>query len=228
MTFILNALHKDFSLIASDRKGTTNDPVTLKMNGTTINIVPRGTLTIEGIQKIHLSKIGDIAIGYAGNTADHNYKDRINTIGSISSALHLIRNHMEEFLSHDHRHILKTNSFMNNQGIATYYESETGTYFSNFYEFSPIHNCTRLYSGNEGRLIHVGSGSRVFESAVGLEEINRFIESLQSSDDIPSYVEWMREAYKKVTAMDEGSGEEMVLFVGTKQNPCFVEFSQTD
>jgi len=55
MTFILNVLHKDFSLIASDRKGTTKGPVTLEANGQTINIVSKGTITIEGVQKIHIS-----------------------------------------------------------------------------------------------------------------------------------------------------------------------------
>ena len=130
---------------------------------------------------------------------------------------------MEEFLVQDHKRLLETQSFTENAGIATYHEFETGMFFSNIYTFSPIHNYTRLYSGHEeGCLIHIGSGSSCFSSAVGSEEIDRFAQSLKSLDDIPSCVDWMKQAYKKVGAKDEGTGEEMVFFVATKENPCFV------
>ena len=228
MTFILNVLNKDFSLIASDRKGTTEGPVTLEANGRTINIVSQGTITIEGVKKIHTSMAGSVAVGHAGNTSDHGYANRIGESESIREVLNLIRENMGKFLLHDYKHILETESFTNNQGIAAYYESDTNVFFSNYFEFSPIHNYMKLYSGSKSQLIHAGSGGLAFESAVGLEEIDRFIASLQSSDKIPSYLEWMREAYKKVSAVDEGSGERMIVFVSTKENPCFVEFPQTD
>ena len=181
MTFILNALHKDFSLIASDRKATSEGPISLKANGTTINIVSEGTITIEGYQKIYLSKLGNMAVGHAGNTADHGYINSINTVDNINSALSIIRSHMDEFLVQDHKRLLETQSFTDNAGIATYHESETGMFFSNIYTFSTIHSYTRLYAGHEeGCLIHVGSGSSCFSSAVGSEEIDRFAKSLKS------------------------------------------------
>ena len=226
MTFILNTLHRDFSLIASDRKGTTKGPVTLEMNGRTINIVTEGTVTIEGMKKIHLSRPGNVAVGFAGNASEHRYVDKIDQADSHKTALSIIRSHMEDFLSHDHKHLLEVLSFTNNAGIATYHETETDTFYSNSFSFSPIHNSTRLHSGDTGCLIHVGSGSEIFECAVGSEEINRFVESLRSPDDVPSYVQWMREACKKMSAKGKGTSEEMVLFVGTKQNPSFVQFQQ--
>ena len=226
MTFILNIVHKEFSLIASDRKATSKGPTRIKMSGITI-YAEKGA-TIHGYKKIHLSKLRNIAVGYAGNTKDHNYIHEIEEIESVNSTLSLIRKHTECFLVQDHKAVLACDSFVEDSGIVTYHEHETDTFFSNIYLFSPIHNYIRQYPGREkGLLIHVGSGSSVFESAMGLEEITQFAESLQSLDDIPPCVKWMKQAYKKVNSIDEGTGEEMVAFLATKKNPFFVDITRS-
>lgn len=224
MTFILNVLHKDFSLLASDIKATAKGPTTIKMPGITIH-AEKGAM-IHGYKKIYLSKSGNIAVGFAGTTGDHSYISKVEESEGVDSTLSLIRGHMEGFLNiQDHKAVLELSSFMENQGITTYYEPETKEFFSNIYIFSPIHNYTRLYSSppETGHFIHVGSGSSVFESAVGLEEITQFAGSLKSISDIPACIEWIKQAYKKVSAIDKGSGEEVVAFLATKEEPVFVE-----
>lgn len=71
MTFILNLLHKDFSLIAGDKQGNTIGPGTLEVGTTTIH--HNGKLTVEGVKKIFLAGNKHVALGYAGNTSAHGY-----------------------------------------------------------------------------------------------------------------------------------------------------------
>ncbi len=142
----------------------------------------------------------------------------------------LIRRHMESFLIiQNHKAVLELGSLIENQGIISYYELETNEFFSNIYLFAPVLNYIRLYSSSQegGHLFHVGSGSSVFESAVGLEEITQFAKMVKSLADIPTCIEWMKKAYKKVSAIDKGSGEEMVAFVATKNDPFFVKITNS-
>ena len=225
MTFILNVLHKDFSLIASDRKATFEGPTKIETPGLVIHA--KKGVTIQGYKKIHIGKQKTIAIGIAGKAGDHSYISKFEKSKNVHSTLSLIRRHMEDFLIKDHKIILELDSCVDNHGIVTYYEPETNEFFSNFYSFSLIHNYIKLYPSfkEKGLLISVGSGSSVFESAVGTQEITQFADSLNSLADVPTCVEWIKQAYKKVSAQDEGSGEEVVAFLATKKEPVFVEIT---
>lgn len=225
MTFILNVLHKDFSLIASDRKATTKGPTKIETPGFVIH--SKKGVTIQGYKKIYIGKQKNIAVGVAGEIGDHAYISKVDKSENVNSTLSLIRKHMEDFLIKDHKIILELDSCADNQGIVTYYDPKTKEFFSNFYSFSLIHNYIKLYPSPQemGRLIHIGSGSSAFESAVGLQEITQFANSLKSLADIPAYVKWIKQAYKEVSARDEGSGEEVVAFLATKKKPVFVEIT---
>ena len=227
MTFILNALHEDFSILASDRKARSDGPTTIEMPG--VKIHAQGGVTINGYKKIHLTKNNTLAVGFSGNTHDHSYVAKIEDQEDISPSLKIIRDHMEEFLNIDnHREILALGTFMENQGIATYFEPETKSFFSNIYLFSYVHSYTRLYAKpSKGlQLIHAGSGSSRFEQALGLEEIIRFVGSIDSAASINECIEWMRLAYEKVSKLDEDTGSEMVAYVATKEAPTFVEYGK--
>ena len=221
MTFVLNVLHSEFSLIAADTKAVSKGPTTIKMSG--ITLFAKKGVTIQGYQKIKMSRSKNVAVGHSGNVEDHVYLGAIENQDSIGRVLYLIRAHTENFLEQDHKSVVEHRTFVENAGIATYYEPETGICFSNIYAFSRIHNYMKQFAGGERAcLIHVGSGSSVFECAVGLEEINRFVGSVQSSSDIPYCIEWMKESYKKVSSVDEGTGEEMVAFLATRDRRLFV------
>ena len=197
MTFILNVLHKDFSLIASDRKATSEGPTKIETPGLVIHA--KKGVTIQGYKKIHIGKEKNIAIGIAGKAGDHSYISKFEKSENVHSTLSLIHKHMEDFLIKDHKIILELDSYANNQGIVTYYEPETNEFFSNFYGFGPIHNYIHLYPSlqEKGFLISAGSGSSVFESAVGTQEITQFADSLNSLADVPACLEWIKQAYKK-------------------------------
>ncbi len=222
MTFILNVLHKDMSLLAADRKATAEGPTTITMPGITIHV--EAGATIHGYKKLTLNQSKNLALGIAGNTQDHPYAQAIEQSATIDEGLKAIREHMETFLRvHDRANLITLTSFMENQGIASFFDGDTGTYFSNIFLFSPVHSYTRLYARtiDGARLFHVGSGSDHFEKAVGLEEINSFIASIKDSCTPEACIPWIQEAYKKVSASDAGSGDEPVFVVSTRASPEF-------
>jgi len=215
-------------MLISDRKATSKGPTKIEMPGITIHA--ENGATIHGYKKIHSSKSGNIAIGFAGNTADHSYISKVEEHETVDAIQSLVRRHMEDFLNiKNHKAVLELGAFMENQGITAYYEPETKEFFSNIYLFSPVHNYTRLYSSPQenGFLLHVGSGSSAFESSVGLEEITNFTKSLKSCDDIPTCLEWVRHAYKEVSSNDEGTGDEIVAFITTKENIVFTQMTSS-
>ncbi len=223
MTFIINVLNKDFSLLAADKRANTDGPTTITMGNITIK-AEKGA-TIEGYKKLYVNRTENFAIGIAGTVQSHSYVSNIEKSESINDGLLIIRQHMEGFLDVENRQkILGMESLMENQGIATFFDSETSTYFSNLYLFSEIHNHTRLYARSiEGtRLIHVGSGSNKFEEAVGLEEINNFANSVTGPDRMDSYLSWLSEAFRKVSEIDDGVGKEFTAILSTRDNPKFI------
>ena len=224
MTFILNLLHKDFSLIASDRKARSEGPTTLRMQNITVNLA--NGATIYGIKKLYLSKNNSLALGIAGQTNDHAYLDKLQEGVDTHEIRSMVRKHMEGFLENDHEAMLEIHSFTNNSAIATYHEPLSKLFFSNLFSFSPIHNSTRLWSGSENaRLIYTGSGSEAFVSEMSSDEIEQFLGSVQCFDDIPSCIEWARKAYKIVSAFDEGTGEEMIAYLATSEKRNFTSIT---
>jgi hypothetical protein len=77
---------------------------------------------------------------------------------------------MERFLRvHDRAGLSTLTTFTVNQGIASFFDKDTGMYFSNTFLFSPVRNETRLHrAADEVKIFHAGSGSEHFENAVGL------------------------------------------------------------
>jgi hypothetical protein len=224
MTFILNVLHKDFSLLLADNKANANGPTTIKMGNITINAAQGAT--IFGFQKIYLNRPNTLAVGIAGTIQDHKYITKVGEDEDINESLKKIRSHMEEYLKIDNRtEVMQKESRMENQSIATFFDSHSAAYFSNIYLFSDIHNATRLYCAHSAgaRLIHVGSGSNVFEKAVGLQEIQKFTGSVTSIDNVDNYFSWIKEAFAKVSALDSRVSKDVVGWLSTRGNPIFIK-----
>ena len=222
MTFIVNILHEDFSIICSDRKASSEGPTTIKANGITIH-AEKGA-TIHGFKKLYFSRGMTAALGISGNANQHSYIEEFEKSEHVLSALTLVRSHMEDFLQEDYTSLSLSKSFTSNEAVGTYYSSEVDSFFSNIFEFSPIHNYTRLYMGSDSaKLISVGSGGRAFSSDTQLEELKQSFPSNESLSNIQLYLAWIKRAYREVSAVDEHTGEEVIAFLATKGMPLFVE-----
>ena len=97
MTFVLNILHKDFSLLTADRRGQIKGPTTFTWGKTTINV--SGKTTVDGVQKLYLNSNASVAVGFSGTTEDHSYLAALKQIESASEVLTLIRKHMANLFS---------------------------------------------------------------------------------------------------------------------------------
>jgi hypothetical protein len=220
VTFILNVLHRDMSILAADRKAIAEWPVSSTSG---IAIPARGSSVVDDFNKITLNSTGSLAVGIAGNTQDHYYTQAIEWSVSVDEGLLTIRKHMERFLSvHDRPGLSTLTTFTVNQGIASFFDKDTGMYFSNTFLFSPVRNETRLHrAADDVKIFHAGSGSEHFEKAVGLIDIDSFLASAKNAHTPESCIPWMQEAFKRVSVSDTGSGAEAMFVVSTRSSPKF-------
>lgn len=224
MTFVLNLLHKDFSLIAADRQGNATGPVTLKVGEMTVHVNCPKT-TIEGINKIVLSDDRATALGFAGTTGDHEYWDVFSRAANPVQAMKCVRDHMEAKFQFDQRDVLLSGQgVMQNDVMLTFFDSEKGAFFTSYNAFTPFANQTNLYARRENPapiLVHAGSGSGKLEEAIGLESINRFIADVKSGADLATQLGWFEETFKAVSGVASGCGEEFNAVLATRENPRF-------
>ena len=215
MTFILNILHSEMSILATDRKAIAGSPVTASPE----------TSTVYDYKKITLHASRSLALGIAGNTQDHYYAPTLYPNASIDDVIWKVRKHMEGFLQvHDRSGLSTLTSFMVNEGIVSFFDQDAGSYFSYTFLFSPVSNQNRLYRANgEVQIFTAGSGSKSYEKAVGKEEINSFVASTKESCTPESCILWIQDVYRKISTYDEDSGPEAMFVVSTKSNPKFQE-----
>lgn len=221
MTFILNILHKDMSLLAADRKALAVAPVTRASPGVMMHADER--FQIDTYKKITLNQSRSLAIGIAGLTHEHHYTQKIERNVTVDQGLLIIQDHVNGFLRiKDRASLIPLSSAMLNQGIASFYDTHTGTYFSMEYRFSPVQCSTRLHPARDRiRLLCAGTGSEHFEDAVGAAEIEAFIASTTDSFTTKACLLWVRDAFKKVSAKDSNSGEEPMFVISTRSNLQF-------
>ncbi len=220
MTFILNILHKDMSILAADRRA-----IAQWSTAATSDMADhaRGGSIVDDYEKITSIPSANLAMGIAGQTQDHYYLPSLKTSSGIDDVLLKVRKHMDAFLRiHDRSGLATLTSFAANQGIASFFDEAAGTFFSSVFRFSPIESQFRLHRGkDEAQILHAGSGSSPFEKAIGQAGIDDFVSSTKKSCTPESCVSWMKEAYRRVSLNDVGTGSEPVFAVSTRSSPDF-------
>lgn len=220
MTFILNVLHKDMSILAADQRAIAEWPVVTPLD---MAVDAGGGSIIHDYKKITLNSSKNLALGISGHTQYHGYTQTVERSVGIDEVLLTIRKHMDEFLHfHDRTSLSALTSFTANQGIASFFDQDLAMYFSNTFLFSPVENQTRLHRGTDVvKLFHAGSGGKHFEKVVGSRDIDAFIASTKNACTPEDCILWMQDAYRKVSASDANSGAEAVFAVSTRSDPKF-------
>ncbi len=220
MTFILNILHKDMSILAADRRAIAESPP-----AETSEMAIRAGVgsVVDDYDKITLILGQTLALGISGHTHDHFYLPTLRTSSSIDDALSKIRQYIERSLRvHDRPSLSTLTSIMANQGIASFFDEALGAYFSTEFLFSPIESNFRLYRGSDRpQIIYAGSGSSHFEKEIGQAGIDSFVSSLKNSCTPDSCISWMQEVYRKVSANDPWTGPEAGFMVSIRSSPKF-------
>jgi hypothetical protein len=223
MTFVLNILHKDYSLLAADRRGKSEGPVTMTTGG--FSITTSGNTVIDGVQKIYLSKNAEQAVGIAGTVGDHGYLGAFSDVSDGQTALECVSDFVHLTFDFDARdRMLNNEAVMENQSIVTFFDPDKGAFFSSLYLFTPFTHAVQLYARRANAspiLLHVGSGSSNFEKAVGLEEINSFVKRLSEGLDLEQRLAWFDEAFAKVSALDSGCSASYEAVIATRDAPQF-------
>ena len=232
MTFVLNLLHTDYSLLVVDRKAQTNGPitpedqVTVETGGQTIHIQRAQSLIIEGVQKLFYSKDRRSVIGAAGTYGNHGYLSAFQQSASPADALALFTGP----IALDHAVIANTNctDVTSESGILTYFEPQTERFFSCVFLFSVLHRATYLYSGNTDvpQVFHTGSGGQVFQSDKSKDAVQRFDQiraKIRSKRDVERHFEHIIALYRAASQVDPGTGENPQAVIATRNNPQFVE-----
>lgn len=223
MTFVLNLLHKDFSLLTADRQGNSEGPTTIQLGATTVHI--NGRTTIEGLGKIFLSEDERVALGYAGVTSAHQYVDKFKQAKSATEAMTLVRSHVEEFLDFDQRDVLLAGTpQMENSALMSFFDAEKSAYWAHLSVFTRFESHSVLYARAQNPmpfLVHTGSGSAHFEKAVGLEAINAFVEDVKDGASLETQLTWIRSAFEKVSLVAPGCGATFDAYLSTRSSPAF-------
>jgi hypothetical protein len=222
MTFVLNLLHKDFSLIAADKQGNSRGPTTLIKGGITINTT--GKLTIEGMHKIVLSNNKKMAMGYAGTIADHGYLELFKKSENATEAMKIFRNHMDSYFDFNSRDLLlEAKPQMENQILLSFFDVEKSAYFTSMNLYTKFSNTISLYARRANpMLVHIGSGSNSFEHAVGSESINSFLAEVKAGADLSFQLQWIEEAFQKVSEIAEGCGSNFDAVLSTRESQEFI------
>lgn len=223
MTFVLNILHKDYSLLATDRRGNSAGPVT--MTAGNITIKTPGRTVIDGVKKIRLSKECGQAVGIAGTLDAHGYLDAFSGMSDGQGALECVGDFVQlAFNFSDRDRLLDGEALMENQSIVTFFDPDKGAFFSALYLFTPFSHGVQLHARRAKPapiLLHVGSGSSNFEKAVGLDEINLFIKQLSQGLDVEQRLTWLETAFAKVSAMDPACSADFEAVIATRDTPQF-------
>jgi hypothetical protein len=231
MTFILNILHSDFSVLLADKRAQTKGSITIKTGNTTINVAPGATVNLEGFfPKITLNKSSSLAVGVsgtivgvAGPLGNHGYLEQVKSQVGIDESLAQIIKAITSAAIPD-RSIFKTNTtFSQDQGIATFFDSAISMYFTLRYTFCEAAISTLWYVPvtSRSKVICCGSGADHFVAAVGQDTIEDFASSFTSADQLAARLDWFKNAFEKVSAVDTQVGKEFVGFISTRTNPDF-------
>jgi hypothetical protein len=205
MTFILNILRQDMSILAADRRAVAKWPNSISAG---FRLASAGIGDLENFNKIHLNATRIVAVGVAGDVQDHGYTEEIEKCPAISDTLRIVRNHMEHFLRIDDRANLSVPKvFTVNQAIASFFDPRADAFFSNTFLFTPVRNETRLHRASEGsKVLCAGTGSAYYEDAAGKVKIDSLFLAAEP-DTVPhACIQWIWEMYKWVNNHDEGTG----------------------
>lgn len=223
MTFILNVLHKDHSLMVSDTLGNAAGPLKLTAGPLTME-VPSGGL-VEGMRKTFLSANKRFALGYAGTTDAHGYIDTFKECSAPEEAMRCVRGHIESHFDFDCRDdLLDGKGLQENSLILSFFDAEKAAFFSGIYGFSRLSSWNNIYARRTATapiLLHVGSGSSFFEKAVGLDAINDFVLDIEKGLEIEGQLQWIAEAYEKVSLVAPGCGAQFEAAIATRDKPEF-------
>jgi hypothetical protein len=221
MTFILNVLHKDFSILAADTQAGASGDVTIGMEGMTIH-VNSPKVTINGFNKLFPNKSRTLVAGMAGVTNAHTYVSELEHSVNAAESLALVHDHVTRvYLESDRIPIYRGEPTHENQALLCYYDGIAGKFTTNVLKFHPVYMQSSLFHSTAVGLLHIGTGSVAMEAAIDQDRRKEFADSIIQETDPKVCLDWISHAFKMVSEKAEGCGQEFTAYAATRQSPIF-------
>lgn len=216
MTFILNVLHKNMSILAADLKAVAEWP-------SPFGFPSRGKAVCHDHNKITMNSTGVFAIAMAGYSPHHPYIGEVESSENINEGLSIIRNHMEGFLMvSDRASLIKSASPFENECVASFYDEDTKSFFTNEFRLNEFSNGTHLNrAGEKVKVFCAGSGKHHFDIESAKVEAQSIAEEIGSSLAPENFISWMEEVFKRLSSKNESCGAEAMYAVSTREEHRF-------
>jgi len=210
VTFILNVLHKDMSILAADQRAVAEWP--------SFGFPSRGKAVCHDAKKITINSTFVLAMGTSGYSEHNSYINDVARSESVKDGLSIIRSHMESFLQVDDlASLIKSASPFENECIATFYDEDTNTFFTNEFGFNEFSNRTRLHkASDEVKILCAGSGRKNFDADSAKDEVQLLVDSKDNLQLEENIVSWMKSAFRLVSDQNEGCGPDPIFAVATR------------
>ena len=224
MSFIVNVLHKDFSLLVSDLRVTANGPISLKAGKTTI-YAQKGAV-ITGFVKLRANADRSVALGMAGNAYQHLYVTEFETTRGVDGAISVIDSYVDKYLRFcDRRQFASQVSIPKKIGVLSFFDADMDCYFSLLYEFSLAHKIMRMQKAPDTRLSLIvrGSGCRSLASLEIEESLNRLAAAISTETDYDKCLKWLIPIYDSISSQDPTVSASIVAWVSMRSHPQFRE-----
>ena len=222
MTLILNLLHKDFSILVADRRASSSGPVTLEAGNQKIVVTATKGITIDGLNKLFLSKDSRCAIGVSGAAEEHvPYIADVQGSVGIEKLREIIHRFLVGYPTHESSAKVRFGSTITkNAGILTYFDPTIKRFYTQCYEFSLVHFAATLCTGEETvTKFTVGTGSI---AEIDKKANARFEEYRQSIKTIAGIdMSEIRAFYKAVSDVDRDVGTEISVLAASRSALSF-------
>jgi len=222
MTFLMNVIHDDFSLLVADKKANTRGQTTIQFGNLTVNLEEGGS--IIGFNKIFTNSKTDLILGIAGDANQHKYLDDFNSSVTANDSIHWIEKFIDNQLAFNNRvQFLENYSQKENQGILSFYDDETSKFYSFVFTFNPCCKYMQLFQTVENTLVITtrGSGQQHFMKIFDQKSLDKLIAETHGREDIQKVISWITPIYKKVSEMDDCVSQDFDEWLATKDNPSF-------
>jgi len=224
MSFIVNVLHRDFSLLVADRLVTTNGPTIISLGDLTIHAEKGAVIT--GFAKLRANADGSVALGMAGNAYQHLYLREFETSRGINDAISVVDSHVDRYMRFcDRKQFAGEASIPRQVGVLSFFDAETDCYFSLLYEFSLAHKIMRMQKAPNSRLTLIarGSGCKSFTSLKIEEGVNRLSAVVGTENDYDKCLKWLIPIYDDISKEDPSVGASIIAWVSLRSHPQFQE-----
>lgn len=223
MTLVVNVLHKDFSLIASDRLANATGPTTMSIGSVTITLVNGGK--IDGVSKLLTTANGCAAVGSAGNTREHTFADAFRSATDHAQVLEALRSAAyNQFDFSERDQLIEGKEQMVNESVVSFFDNEKSAFWTFVISHTRFESAQSAYVRKLNPVAYifsVGSGHSTLVDKLPAEEVDKFTSKIAEEWSEPQLALWLDGIFAAVSSVNDTVGSSYHALIATRDNPTF-------